>query len=139
MDTNFLIVIIQLFSVIITFGTVIVLYKTIQNDKTLNQDNLFNELVRQKRELRIKLGEYRIELDKRLDEDKEFKEIKLNYDTLLFNYYEYLAICIFKKLINEEEVKLYFKNLLISMRQMFEDSILFEEGYAKKEEYPGIL
>ena len=44
----------------------------------------------------------------------------------------------FKKLVNEKEIKLYFKNLLNDVRQMFEDSILFEQNYAKKEDYPGL-
>lgn len=136
---NVLLIIIQFTTAIITLISVIILYKTIQSNKSLNQNNLFNELVKQERELRIKLGEYRIEIDKRLDEDREFEEITLNYDTLLFNYYEYLAICVFKRLINEREIKLYFKNLLNNVRQMFEDSILFKEEYAKKEEYPGLL
>ncbi len=138
MDTNRLLIIIQLLSTIITLVTALILWITIQHNKLLNQNNIFNELVKQERELRIKLNEYRIEIDKRLDKNKEFKEITLNYDTLLFNYYEYLAICVFKKLINEKEAKLYFKNLLIYIRQMFEDSILFKEDYAKKEEYQGL-
>lgn len=139
MDTDSIyLIIIQFVTVMITLTSVIILYKTIQNSKNLNQNNLFNELVKQERELRIKLSEYRIEIDKRLDKNKKFEEITLNYDTLLFNYYEYLAICVYRKLINEKETKLYFKNLLKDVRQMFEDSILFEEGYAKKEDYHGL-
>ena len=138
MDINILTILIQFVSVVITLISVIVLYKTIKNAKNLNQNNLFNEVVKQERELRIKLQEYKIEIWGRMEKSKEFTEITLAYDTILFNYYEYLAICLFKRLINENEAKLYFKELLPDVKDLFESSILFEEGYAKKEQYKGI-
>lgn len=136
MDINFLLIIIQFLTVIITLISAIILYKTIQNNKILNQNNLFNELVRQERELRVKLNEYRKEIHRK----KEIIiGITLDYDTLLFNYYEYLAICIHQKLINENVSKRYFKQLLISVKEKFDDSILFKRGYAKKEDYIGLI
>lgn len=73
-----------------------------------------------------------------MGESKDFSEIKRDYDTLLFNYYEYLAICLKEDFISEKESKLYFNELLPDVRQIFEDSLLFVEGYARKEQYPGI-
>lgn len=61
-----------------------------------------------------------------------------NYETILFNYYEYVAICLYKNLINESESNLYFRDLLKSVKEYFESSLLFEKELAKKEEYPGI-
>lgn len=136
MDINFLLIIIQFFSVIITLISVIILYKTIQNNKILNQNNLFNELVGQERELRVKLNEYRKEIYKL--RRKNTIGITLDYDTLLFNYYEYVAICVHQQLINEKIIIKYFKQLLISVKEKFDNSILFKKNYAKKEDYPGI-
>ena len=62
-------------------------------------------------------------------------EITLDYDTLLFNYYEYLAICIYKNLIDEKESKLYFRELLKDVLDRFQHSILFKENYAEKNQY----
>ncbi len=136
MDTNILIVIIQLISTFIALGTAGVLYKTIQNDKILNQDNLFNELVKQQREIGIKLNEYKEKMD---ENENDFEFIAINYDTLLFDYYEYLAVCIHQKLLNEENVKLYFKKLLISVKEHFyETSVLFKGNYAARKDYPSI-
>jgi len=59
----------------------------------------------------------------------------LDYDTLLFNYYEYLAICVYQRLVNEQETKLYFKDLLVGVRQKFENSVLFMEHYAERSQY----
>lgn len=66
------------------------------------------------------------------------KEITLDYDTLLFNYYEYLAVCVNNSLSVENVMKKYFKQLLIFVNERFGNSILFEEQFAKREEYPGI-
>ena len=65
-------------------------------------------------------------------------EITLDYDTLLFNYYEYLAICLYQCLINENETKRYFNELLKAVKEKFDASILFKEGFAKREQYPGL-
>lgn len=138
MDINIIIVVIQFFSVILTFISIIILAKTIKNNINLNKNNLFNELVKQERELRIKLQEYKEEIWKKLDESKEHEETTLAYDTLLFNYYEYLSICLYKSLIDENGAKLYFGELLPDVRQLFENSILFKKEYAKKEQYKGI-
>lgn len=135
MDTNS---IIQSVIAITMLISVIAIYKTIKSNQNLNQKILFNEVVKQERELRIKLSEYRKEIDKRIDKSKDFSEITRDYDTLVFNYYEYLAICLYKNLINEEEAKLYFKELLSDVKDLFESSLLFKEGYAKKEQYKGI-
>ncbi len=141
MDINSLIALIQFLTVIITFFSVILIYKTIESNKNLNQKILFNEIIKQEREVRIKLSEYREEIHKRLKKSRNienFVELTLDYDTLLFNYYEYLAVCINQSLIKEKETKIYFKDLLIEVKDKFEDSILFKEDYAKKEEYKGL-
>lgn len=56
----------------------------------------------------------------------------------MFNYYEYLAICLYKRLINEKDAKLYFKDLLCYVKEAFDSSILFEEKYANRNQYKGI-
>lgn len=132
MDINLLL---QVVIAIIMLFSAILIYLTLKNNKDLNQRILFNEIVRQERELRIKLSEYRKEINKVLGKDKE---VSLDYDTLLFNYYEYLAICLYNKLINEKFAKLYFRNLLDYVKDLFDNSILFSEQYSKKKEYPGI-
>ncbi len=131
MDINFLI---QSLIAIIMFISVVLIYLTLRNNRDLNQKILFNEVVRQERELRIKLSEYKEKM-----QTKNNKKLSLDYDTLLFNYYEYLSICLYKKLINENVAKLYFKNLLVSVKSLFDNSILFKENYSKKEDYKGIL
>ena len=138
MDTNNWLIIVQFLTAIITLISVYLVYRTIKSNISLNQNNLFNELVKQERELKIKLNEYRLEIDNRIDKEKEFEEITLMYDTLLFNYYEYLAICLYQKLINEKYAKYYFKELLDDVKQLFEDSILFKEQYAQKSQYKGL-
>jgi len=70
--------------------------------------------------------------------NSEKEKMILTYDTLLFNYYEFLAICLYKRLVNESETRLYFKIPLISVKKVFESSLLFKKEEAKKEEYPGI-
>jgi len=49
-----------------------------------------------------------------------------------------LAICLYKNLINEDEAKLYFKQLLPDVKRLFESSFMFKEGYAEKEQYKAI-
>jgi len=132
MDFNIFIlivsIIIQSIIAIIALITVMIIYK-------LNQRIIFNEVVKQERELRIKLSEYRKEIHKKQNQSQEFKELVLDHNTLLFNYYEYLAICLYKNLINKNETKLYFKQRLIYVKDEFDSSLMFKENYAKKEEY----
>jgi len=129
---------IQLLATLITLISVILIYKTMKTHQKLNQRTLFNEVVKQERELRIKLLEYRNKINKIGIKKKEKEETKLDYDTLLFNYYEFLAICLHRRLINEIEAKLFFKESLISVKELFESSLLFKEEYAKKEQYKGL-
>ena len=63
----------------------------------------------------------------------------MDYDTLLFNYYEYFALCLNRKLIDENMAKQYFKILVCQMADLFENSLMFKEDYANKKEYPGII
>ncbi len=138
MDIELLLVVAQFLMPIITLISVVILYQTIKSNNYLNQRVIFNELVKQERELRIKLSEYREEIHKRLKKSKRrdnYIEITLDYDTLLFNYYEYLAICIYQKLVNEKETKLSFRDLLIEVGEKFENSFLFAEGYSEKKQY----
>ncbi len=104
----------------------------------LNQRIIFNEIVKQERELRIQLFEYKQKIDNKRGKSKERKIMILNYETLLFNYYEYLAICLYKELISKNEAELYFKDRLVYVKEIFDSSILFKEGYAQKEQYKGI-
>ncbi len=135
MDINLLV---QQVIALIMLASVILIYRTIKSNEKLNQNLLFNEAVKQERELRIKLQEYREEIHSRIDESLEPKEITLDYDSLLFNYYEYLAICVYKQIIDGNDAAKYFKESLKSVRQQFDDSILFREGYAEKSQYPGL-
>jgi len=145
MDTNIIIQLviafINLMFIILTLISVILIYKTMKSNEDLNKKSIFNEIVKQERELRIKLNEYREEIHNqmRLKKDPgDWIEISLDYDTLLFNYYEYLGICVHEKLINEKEVKKYFLDLLKEVNERFQSSTLFRKKYAKKEQYKAL-
>lgn len=145
MDTNTIIQLIialtNLIFVILTLISVLLVYQTIQENKKINQRVIFNEVVKQEREVRIKLSEYREEIHRRTEKNKKEKdwiEITLDYDTLLFNYYEYLSSCIYQKIVDEKEIKLYFLDLLRAVKRRFDKSILFERKYAEKEQYKGL-
>jgi hypothetical protein len=56
----------------------------------------------------------------------------------LFNFYEYLAICINKNFVKEIEIRLFFNSFLKEVKILFEDSFMFKENYATKEQYKGI-
>lgn len=71
MDINTSLIIIQSVATLIAFISATILYLTIKNNHTLNKINLFNELVKQERELRIKLSEYREEIHRRIDNGKD--------------------------------------------------------------------
>ncbi|GEM_PF-6687059 len=135
MDIN---IFVQLIIAIIMFASVVLIYMTIRSNKILNQNILFNEFVKQEIGLRIKLQEYRKDIHSREENGDSSKEIMLDYDTLLFGYYEYLAICLYKKLVNENDVGLYFKISLKEVKFFFDKSLLFIEGYAEEYEYPGL-
>jgi hypothetical protein len=135
MDSNTLI---QLTIAIISLISVILIYKTIITNKNINKNILFSNITKEERELRIKLQEYQEKADNKNLTKKERDIAIFNYETILFNYYEYVAICLYKKLINKSESNLYFKDLLKSVKEYFESSLLFERELAKKEEYPGI-
>ena len=119
-------------------STVLILITILFNRKT-NQNLTFVEVVKNERELRIKLNEYKIKMVGK-NGTEEWEELALNYDGLLFDYYEFIALCIYEKLINENNSKIYFKRLLISVKDHFNDSILFREqfkdGFIKIEQYP---
>ena len=142
MDTSITILIIgtiiQAVISIITLISVIFIFKTIMSNEQINKNNLFNEIVKQERELKIKLLEYRDIINNSKINNIKRNETKLDYDTLLFNYYEFLSICIYQNLINEKESKLFFKEPIKSVREIFDSSILFKEGYAKKEQYKAL-
>lgn len=134
-----ILIIIQTIAVITTLISVILIYKTMKSNEKLNQRILFSNITKEERELRIKLqSEYREKIeDKKLEKEK--KDIALlNFETSLFNYYEYLAICLYKNLVDESETKLYFKEILKGIKRVFENSLLFKKGAAQKEEYKGI-
>jgi len=138
---NFIFVLVQFLMPVITLVSVIILTRTIRSNRDLNQRIIFNEVVKREMDVRLKLSEYREEIQKRLEKGKkreDWQEITWDSSTILFNYYEFLALCVSKKLIKESDAKIYFKSLLPSVRQRFEDSLLFVEGLAKKEDYPGL-
>tara|TARA_Y100000310_G_scaffold298381_1_gene332280 strand:+ start:4754 stop:5212 length:459 start_codon:yes stop_codon:yes gene_type:complete len=143
MDIEQLIItIIQIFNSILILISVSLIYKTIKSNEKSNKRIIFNELVKQERELRIKLNEYRKEIHKKRAESKDFIEIAQEYDTLLFNYYEYLAISIYEKSVTEKETKLFFRGLMKDVKELFEKSSLFDEksysDYSKKEDYKAL-
>ncbi|MAH07935.1 hypothetical protein CMI38_06835 [Candidatus Pacearchaeota archaeon] len=123
---------IQLFIASVAFTSLLIIQR-------INQRIIFNEVVKQERELRIKLNEYREEISKRKSLGLDFNDIALDYDTLLFNYYEYLAISVYKRLINEYIAELYFKTSLIYVKEQFESSILFDQNFANRDEYPATI
>ena len=131
MDIILISLVIQGIIALIAFTTAIIIYR-------LNQRIIFNEIVKQERELRIKLFDYKQKIDDRRREKSERESFALNHDTLLFNYYEYLAICLFKNLIRKHDAKLYFYDLLKDTRLQFESSILFKMEYAKREQYKAL-
>ena len=69
--------------VIIQLATVFVLYLTIKSNINLNKKNILNELVRQERELRIKLSEYRGNINR----NKSEKKILLKLNWIMIHYY----------------------------------------------------
>ena len=142
MDINItiqlIIVIIQSVIAIITLISVILIYKTIKSNEILNQRVIFNEVVKQERELRIKLFEYREIIHNKKIKKDERKTVELDHNTLLFNYYEYLAICLHEKIIHEKETKLYFGERLKNVREIFDLSVLFKEEYAEKKQYKAL-
>ena len=138
MDTDIIILIINALVAIITIIYVVLLYETMKISQNLNKHNIFNDIVKQERELRIKLLEYRDIINNIKINIKKRQETKLDYDTLLFNFYEFLAICIYKGLIDNDKSKIFFKSLVESVKEMFDLSLLFREGYAKQEQYKGL-
>ena len=128
----------QITAIIISLVSVLFIFLTILSNKNLNQRLLFNKIVKQERELRILLNSYRKDIDYEIIKTEEDKIRILEYETLLFNYYEYIAICINKGLLKEKEAILFFKQLLKQTKEVFESSYMFEKDYAKKEQYLGI-
>ena len=128
----------QITAIIIFLVSVLFIFLTILSNKNLNQRLLFNKIVKQERELRILLNSYRKDIDYEIIKTEEDKIRILEYETLLFNYYEYIAICINKGLLKEKEAILFFKQLLKQTKEVFESSYMFEKDYAKKEQYLGI-
>jgi len=133
-----ILVIIQLITTLITLISVILIYKTIKSNELLNQRIIFNEVVKQERELRIKLSEYREKINSKKTRRNEKENFILDHNTLLFNYYEYLSICLYQKIINEKETRLYFEERLKSVKDLFNSSILFKEGYANQNQYQAL-
>jgi len=138
MFIDFVLITIQTIAVITALISVILIYKTIKSNEKLNQKILFSNITKEEREIRIKLQEYREKFHQPNISKEEENIILFNRESLLFNYYEYLAICLNKQLINENETKLYFKEILKGIKRDFENSLLFKKKIAKKEEYPGI-
>ncbi|MBU2639927.1 MAG: hypothetical protein KKG75_04455 [Nanoarchaeota archaeon] len=129
---------ISILTTLIALFSAVLLYKTIKSNQDLNKKILFSNITKEERELRLKLEKYRERIDNKKLTKHEREIAALNYDTMLFNYYEYLAISLYKGLVNESETKLYFKELLISVKDYFDSSILFEENYAQKKEYKAL-
>lgn len=130
--------IIQSITALAILISVVLIYKTMRSNEKLNRGILFSEVSKEERELKIKLQEYTVRLDDGNITDKEKDTIIFAYETLLFNYYEYLAICLYKHLIDEDASRLYFKDLLVSVKKVFKSSQLFKKELVKVEEYPGI-
>ena len=105
----------------------------------MNQRILFSNVTREERELKIKLQKYGEEIESpKISEDRR-EMLTFAYDTLLFNYYEFVAICIYKKMINENDGRLYFRDLVVSVKKVFDSSDLFSKEISNKKEYCGIL
>ena len=128
MDIILISLIIQSIIAIVALITLIIIYR-------LNQRIILNEVVKQERELRIKLFDYKQLIDDRRLVKNKRETLALNHDTLLFNYYEYLAICVYKKFVKGKDARLYFNDLLKATWVQFKESILFSKGFAEKEQY----
>jgi len=133
-----IILIIQSIAVIITLISVILIYKTIKSNERLNQRILFSNITKEERELRSRLLDYNLKIENKMISNKEKRVFILAHDTALFNYYEYVAICICKNMIKENDAELYFKVLLRNVKDYFDSSMLFEKGGVTMDEYPGI-
>lgn len=135
-------IIIQLVIAIIMLLSAVLIFVTIIINKMINQNLIFVEVVKHERDLRVKLNEYKMKMRSEEGGTDEWEELALNYDGLLFDYYEFLALCIYKKLINENYSKRYFRNLLKSTKEHFDNGALFkeefEEGLVGREQYPGL-
>jgi len=138
MFIEIILITIQTIAVITTLISVILIYKTIKSNESLNQRILFSNVTKEEREIRIKLQEYQEKFNNLKTPKKEKEIILFDRESILFNYYEYLAICLNKNLINESETKLYFKDILKGIKRDFNNSLLFKKEIAKKQEYPGI-
>ena len=85
MDINVFLIILQFFYVLVAFISSIILFLTIKSNKELNKNNLFNELVKQEREVRIRLNEYQEKIDESKNKN-ELNRLWNDHDNLVFNF-----------------------------------------------------
>jgi len=119
--------IIQIVIALISLTSVILILFIFKRNRELEQQKLFHDLVDQERDLRLILWEINSARFKDLS-DEEIIQMDFEYDSLLFNFYEYLALVIYSKIIPEKYVLAYFERFLFDVYLNFKESILFEEG-----------
>lgn len=124
---------IQIIIALISLTSVILIYLIFKKTRELEQQKLFSNLVNQEKNLRISLWDLDSTRFQNLS-DEEIVNMDFQYDTLLFNFYEYLAIIIYKKIILEKDLLPYFERFLFDVYLNFKESILFEGGERKPEE-----
>ena len=120
---------------IIALISVLILFFTLRMNKRVSENSLFNELVKQERELRINLNS----IAWRMREEPKNESLKYAYETLVFNFYEYIAICVYTKIVRNNVTRRFFFNLLVSTKELFDESLLFKDGLAKKKHYSALL
>ena len=126
MDISYVVLIIQSVLVVVTVVNVFLVYITIKSNESTNKNNLFDRVVAQERNLRIQLNKYRDIIHDDIFSERKINNARGDYDTLLFNYYEYFALCILKEFINEDYAKIFFRSHLSSVWDLFDGSILFK-------------
>ena len=129
-----------LINALILLASILILSITLKDNRNFHKQKLLYYLITDERELKIKLNIYLDKLDKVRSREKE-DEIWKDYDNLLFAFYEHLAILIIKDMVNENDLKPYFKPLLRDVYETFYyDTGIFDERKGPfRKDYPYLV
>ncbi len=110
--------IVEIITAIIFFISIIFILLTFRSNRKFHRQRLLNNIVSEERKLKIKLNEYQEKIEK--TKSKKAKDTLWNdSDTLLFGFYEYFAMLIIKNIINEKDIRSYFKIPLVYVFDSF--------------------
>ena len=139
MDIDIILLTVSIVSLIVTIVYVSLIYFTLRTNKEINKKILFNAIVNQERMNGANINEYRDVIHSENSSDAQKENAKGDYDTFLFNFYEYLALCVSQKFVDEKVAMVFFREYLKSVKELFDKSVLFKGGYAEAEQYKGLL